>query len=453
MSRVLVMLPESAPLARPLFEHVFEREASRAEGAAAAAQVAVGGGGGLGIGAFSGSGGGIDLLILKKQKETLYPIIEDFGFSKVFIIDEEYYGALTGGATRAFLLEKAATPYERVYFPFNTFRANAYLFGALIADEAVAVNASLLGVRPGAPVEAAFSIGGAEEPPMAEVPWAGHMDEIRAVLASVRETLGRLACSGELEISGERPSLGILQGFGHDLEIFMKYAYAMEKARGKRVLDIGGGLGYGALLLSRTAEEVVFLDKSAGAVDFVKKAWTPIAPNLTPLRGEAVDLASEEGTFDAVFLMDVIEHLADPERLLFEARRLLRPGGVLVLSTPEEDCYPYRVCPPERWSEPPERLLEDAVWPWHIQALGEARMLPMLRAAGFRVEEKKYMTYVRAFELAARLSAVRRGRASALLDAARRITDWDVSDFALTDVRDPCFSAASYNITARKEDA
>ncbi len=450
MSETLVMLPESAPLVRPLLEFVFKRAASEARGQEVAAQVAVGGGGGLGLGAFSGGGSGVDLLILKKQREALSSITDDFAFEKVFVIDEEYYGGLTGGATRAFLLEKAADPYERVYFPFNTFRANAYLFGALLAKEAVALNASLLGVRPEAPVEAAFTLDEVKTP-LFERPWEDCMEKVRAVLASIRETIGGLTFWGDLETTGERPSLGILQGFGHDLEIFMKYAYGMDKARGKRVLDIGGGLGYGAFLLSRVAEEVVFLDKSSGAVDFVKKAWSPLSPNLRAVCGEAVDLAEEEGSFDAVFLMDVIEHVADPERLLFEARRLLRPGGLLVLSTPEEDYYPYRVCPQERWSEPGDRLLEDAIWPWHIQALGEARMLPMLRAAGFRVEEKKYMTYVRGFELARRLAAARGTRASALLDEAGGITDWDISDFALTDERDPCFSAASYNITARKE--
>jgi len=447
MSSVLVMLPESAALARRLLGLVFKRAAGRADGVEIVPQLAVGGGGGLGFGAFSG--GGVDLLILEKQREAFMPLIKEFRFNKVFIMNEEYYGGLADPATRAFLIEKAAAPYERAYFPFNTFRANAYLLGAVVADEAVGVNASLIGGG-AEPLEVAFSLAGAKAMEF-EAPWAGAMDEIRDVLGFVRRTLEGLAGRGGIKMSGERPGLGILRGFGHDLEIFMKYAYGMEKARGARVLDIGGGLGYGAFLLSRAAEEVVFIDKSEQTVDFVRKTWLPLAPNLRAIHTEAAGLESAEDRFDVVFLMDVIEHVAEPERLLLEAHRLLSPGGLLVMSTPEQDYYPYSVCPVERIGDEPARLMEEGIWPWHIQALGEARLLPMIRAAGFDVEEKKYMTYVRGYELARKLSEGRGTRASALLEAARGITRGDLADFGRTEGREACCSAASYNITARKE--
>ncbi len=446
------MLPESAPLARRLLQHISSMAAYRAGQRGSQPRLAVGGGGGLGLGVLSPgeAGAGMDILILAKQKDRLLPIINGFEHDKVFILDEEYYGSVTSEATRAFLTEKAWRPYLKAYFPFNTFRANAYLFGALLAQEAVAVNASLIGVRD-EPMEVSFSLDGAGRPCCA-VPWAGWIDEVREVLGVVGRTLGDLSeKAADLGISGERPGPGIIRGFGHDLEIFMKYAYGMGKAVGRRVLDIGGGLGYGALLLSRRARDVVFLDKSEYAVDFVKKSWVPMAPNLTAICGRAEDLGALEGYFETVFLMDVIEHVPDPERLLREAHHLLQPGGLLVASTPEEDYYPYRVCPVERRGEAPSRLLDDGIWPWHIQALGEERFLPMLREAGFAVEEKKYMTYRRGHELAERLSASRRARTPALLDVAQEITRWDITDFGLTDERDLVFSAASYMVTARKE--
>ncbi len=442
------MLPESAPLARPLIEYVFDRLAREAAATSGAAKVAVGGGS-LAMGGPRGRGDNIELLILEKQRKVLAPIIADFGFQAVHVLDEEYYGGITRPASRAFLLDKAAHRYARVFFPFNTFRANAYLFGAIVAQEAVAINASLL--RAGLPPkEIAYSLD-AERTPEFTLPWLSDIQEIRSTLKSISRVMSSLD-KGGLKVSGERPNLGLLGGFGHDLEIFMKYASGMEKARGRKVLDIGGGLGYGAFLLSRTAEEVVYLDKSQGAADFVRKTWSPLAQNLTAICGEAKGLVDREGYFDVVFLMDVIEHAPDPESILAHARRLLRPGGLLVLSTPEEDYYPYRVCPPERRGEDEARLIEDAIWPWHIQALGEARMLPMLKEAGFTLEEKNYITYVRGREIGARLKdALLRDGFYDLIEGTCEIIRWDILDFGLSTERDPCFSAASYNVTARKE--
>jgi len=458
MGGTLIMLPESAPLARPLVEFVFERAAAVRAAETSAPARAAGGGYGPAVcrvspSAASGGDHFVDLLILDKQRDVHGGLEREFDFREVHILDEEYYGGLTCASSLAFLHACLSDPYERAYFPFNTFRANAYLFGSLIADEAVAVNASLLGVRPGV-MEAPFSLGRGGVLDY-ERPWSGDMDCVRAVLDLVRRTLSDEEAA-RLNVTGERPNLGIIRGFGHDLEIFMKYAYAMKWASGGRVMDIGGGLGYGSLLLAGVAGEVVFLDKSPETADFARHTWAPLAPNLTALEGEASDFAARpgyEGGFDAVFLMDVIEHVEDPAGLLSHARRLLRPGGTLVLSTPEEDYYPYRVCPPSRRGEDAERLICEAIWPYHIQGLGEAGMLPALEAAGFSIMEKNYITYVKGYGLAARLDSARaRGDTEAFMDAAREIAAWDISDFAVTTRRDPCFSAASYNVAARKED-
>ncbi|MFQ5427633.1 MAG: class I SAM-dependent methyltransferase [Thermodesulfobacteriota bacterium] len=420
MAGTIVMLPESLPLAFPLVEYVFGKN---------------------GVGA-------VDLLILSKQREAFRAIIENFSFREVHILDEEYYGGVTSRQAVAFMCEKAAAPYERAYFPFNTFRANAFLFGSIIAREAVAVNSSLFKVREAIP-EVAFSLDTAVAAESI-VPWAQEITTVRETLACV---VRRLMDAGQgLEVSGERPNLGILEGFGHDLEIFMKYAYGIGAARGKKVLDIGGGLGYGSLLISKFAKEVVFLDRSADTADFVRRTWSPLAPNLTVLSGEAAELKENQGCFDVIFLMDVIEHVTDPRRLLFEVRELLGPGGTLVLSTPEEDYYPYRVCPSHRRDEDGDALLKEGIWPWHIQSLGERSMLTMLEGAGFTVKEKSYTTYKKGYELQKRIDYAKQAQdLSALSEAAREITRWDITDFGVTLRRDPCFSAASYNVVARKE--
>jgi len=420
MGGAIIMLPESVPVAAPLVEYVYTKEGARA----------------------------LDLLILSKQKEGFGDILASYDFRRVYVLDEEYYGGIKSGASLAFMIDKARGLYDTCYFPFNTFRANAFLFGAIIAREAVAVNSSLLKVRDSVP-EVVFSLDKGEMR-ASRVPWADELDTIRATLKNLVSTLSTM--DSGFKVSGERPNLGILEGFGHDLEILMKYAYGIGEARGRKVLDIGGGLGYGSYLLSKFAEEVVFLDRSAETAEFVRKTWAPLAPNLRAVCGEASDMRDKEGYFDTVFLMDVIEHVEKPMRLLKEVKSLLRPGGVLVLSTPEEDYYPYRVCPEERRGEDHDTLLSEAIWPWHIQGLGEGIMLPMLKGSGFDVMEKSYTTYIKGYELKKRLAEAKDGRsASALASAAGDITTWDIEDFAITLKRDPFFSAASYNVVARKE--
>ncbi len=434
MGEAIIMLPESLPLAAPLVEHVFEREKSR-------------GAGGAKVKNEAGDGCAVDLLILRKQKETYRDIIRSYGFREVHVLDEEYYGGISKSASLAFLMKKSAHPYEKCYFPVNTFRANAFLFGSIIAGRALAVNASLCRGNGHIP-ETGFSL---DKDDIREygLPWEKEIKTIRETLRSVARTLKEM--DGTLKVSGERPNLGILTGFGHDLEIFMKYAYGIREASGRKVLDIGGGLGYGSYLLSKFAEEVIFLDRSAETTDFVRRTWAPIAPNLQAICGEAGDLRGKEGYFDTVFLMDVIEHVVDPERLLMDVRSLLKPGGTLVLSTPEEDYYPYRVCPASRRGESEGSLLDDAIWPWHIQGLGERVMLPMLRGSGFDVIEKSYTTYVKGDELKRRLAVAMQDQdGAALARTAVDITKWDIGDFAITLRRDPCFSAASYNVLARK---
>ena len=72
----------------------------------------------------------------------------------------------------------------------------------------------------------------------------------------------------------------------------------------------------------------VELNKSA-----VKWAQEHIGPNVRP--GTIADLGAADGAFDCVTMFDVIEHLADPREELHEVNRILRPGGLLVVVTPD----------------------------------------------------------------------------------------------------------------------
>lgn len=419
----LIMLPESYPVASRLCEYVFKDVAPDR----------------------------VELLILSKQEEGFKEIIKKHPFAAVHILDEEYYGSVTADATFEFLAAALKDRYRTAWFPLNTFRANAFLFGGVLAFEVKAVNSSLYGKVDLAelPVDT-FSLGGIE-PLEQSLPWCEFLGSIERRREDIVTIIKADTGGGDGDPTGERPTLGIVEGFAHDLEIFCKYALAASYAEGRRVLDVGGGVGYGSFLMAKFAEEVVYVDYSDAAVDFVKTKWCPNAPNLTALKGYAMDVGLEPKSFDVITFMDVVEHVDEPEALLREIAGLLKDDGVLIVTTPEEDYYPYSVCPKERAGEPEDVLIAEAIWPWHIQALGERIFLPMVERAGLRVESKSYTTYARGCGLAKSLrDALDSGNVGEIRDVLNSANKWSIKDFALTDKRDAYFSAASYNLILRK---
>jgi SAM-dependent methyltransferase len=101
---------------------------------------------------------------------------------------------------------------------------------------------------------------------------------------------------------------------------------------GQRVLDVGCGEGYGSALLAEHAEEVIGVDYSPAAVRHASAAYA--RPNLRFEVQDATALDPSLGQFDAATCFEVIEHVEDQDAVLEGVGRLLRPTGVLILSTP-----------------------------------------------------------------------------------------------------------------------
>jgi len=120
-----------------------------------------------------------------------------------------------------------------------------------------------------------------------------------------------------------------------------------QDAAAPRVLDLGGGRSGLASLLYPDAE-VVTLDHDA-----TLSGQGPPGARSAFVCGDARRLPFADGTFDAVGLFDVLEHVQEDAAAAAEAMRVTRPGGWLLVSTPRADWrYPYYaalrdVCPPE----------------------------------------------------------------------------------------------------------
>jgi SAM-dependent methyltransferase len=122
-----------------------------------------------------------------------------------------------------------------------------------------------------------------------------------------------------------------------DAEHLVRYAWAARLAPGKRVLDAGCGLGYGSRMLRRAgAAEVVGVDIAESVVE---AAGAVEEPGLRFTTGDVGALDFEDGAFDLVVCLEVIEHVPEQRRVISELVRVLAPDGILVISSPNRAVY------------------------------------------------------------------------------------------------------------------
>lgn len=117
-----------------------------------------------------------------------------------------------------------------------------------------------------------------------------------------------------------------------------RYRFAQRYVEGKTVADIGWEeVGYGSRLLAETAESVTGLTGSSGAVDLATTEFS--APNVNYREVSLPDLPYPDRHFDVVVTFGVVENLEQPEEFVREAKRILKPTGVLVLSASDKKAH------------------------------------------------------------------------------------------------------------------
>lgn len=142
-----------------------------------------------------------------------------------------------------------------------------------------------------------------------------------------------------------------------------RYRLACETGvRGLRVLDMACGAGFGLQMLRQAGARVVGLDLDAAALAEARG----VAGGAPVARADAARLPLPDACLDAVVSFETIEHVPDAAAVVAELRRVLRPGGWLLLSTPN------------RLFGPPERHTPDHN-PYHVREFSAPELADLLR--------------------------------------------------------------------------
>ncbi|MEO8814505.1 MAG: class I SAM-dependent methyltransferase [Mycobacterium sp.] len=171
-----------------------------------------------------------------------------------------------------------------------------------------------------------------------------------------------------LVLTGERtiPGLDIENYWFRRHEVV--YQQLSPRCAGLDVLEAGCGEGYGADLIARTARRVVALDYDDAAVTHVRTRY----PRVQAIQGNLAELPLPSGSVDAVVNFQVIEHLWDQAQFITECARVLRPSGLLMISTPNRITFsPGRDTP---------------INPFHTRELNADELTELLVDAGFEMD-------------------------------------------------------------------
>ena len=168
-----------------------------------------------------------------------------------------------------------------------------------------------------------------------------------------------------LTLTGERtiPDLDIENYWFRRHEVV--YQRLAPRCARRDVLEAGCGEGYGADLIAEVARRVVAVDYDESAVAHVRSRY----PRVEVMQANLADLPLPDASVDVVVNFQVIEHLWDQAQFVAECARVLRPSGLLLVSTPNRVTFsPGRDTP---------------INPFHTRELNAVELTQLLLDAGF----------------------------------------------------------------------
>ncbi|PTE16378.1 methyltransferase domain-containing protein [Pseudogemmobacter blasticus] len=138
-----------------------------------------------------------------------------------------------------------------------------------------------------------------------------------------------------MKFTGERYVPGI--GGSIALEHEHRYRFCLDFVSGRRVLDIACGEGFGSAMIAEHAEKVWGVDIDRQAVSHAVARYSH--DNLQYLVGSCSNIPLPDASVDVVVSFETIEHHDNHDGMMNEILRVMRPGGVLIISSPDKRVY------------------------------------------------------------------------------------------------------------------
>lgn len=180
-------------------------------------------------------------------------------------------------------------------------------------------------------------------------------------------TLADLPADVQLALTGERTVPGIPAENYWFRRHEVAYQHILDRCAGRDILEAGSGEGYGAAMLAEVAASVTCVDYDESAVEHTRRRYAGLVVHQANL----IDLPLADASVDTAVNFQVIEHLWDQPAFITECRRVLRPGGELLISTPNRITFsPGRDTP---------------LNPFHTRELSAAELTELLIEGGFAV--------------------------------------------------------------------
>ncbi|MDQ6529614.1 class I SAM-dependent methyltransferase [Flavobacterium sp. LHD-85] len=121
------------------------------------------------------------------------------------------------------------------------------------------------------------------------------------------------------------------------IEHLHRYAITNNYIKDKIVLDIASGEGYGTALMSKEASFVYGVDIDKESISKAKLKYTQ--KNIEFLEGSTSAIPLDNDAIDVVISFETIEHHDQHEKMMLEIKRVLKPGGIVLISTPDKLYY------------------------------------------------------------------------------------------------------------------
>jgi len=159
---------------------------------------------------------------------------------------------------------------------------------------------------------------------------------------------------------------------------------------GARILDIGCGGGILCEPLARMGARLTGIDPAAGNIEVARAHAAPQGLAIEYRADTAETLAAERASFDAVLAMEVIEHVPDQAAFVATAAALVRPGGVLIMSTLNRTLKSFALA--IIGAEYVLRWLPKGTHKWE-RFVTPQELSRMMRASGLRVIDRSGIVY------------------------------------------------------------